>query len=385
VQFSSAWQNGSQNLCIKNRGALAGEEGESMVSLGAMFDHDQNFTYYCRLLEEKGFQHVYLIDSHIEWREASPYLTLGILNTSRATIGTCVINPVSRHPTVVASLFATLQELSGGRMILGIGKGDSSLRRLGERPAQLKEFKDKVRLIKKLANGEEVTYVPQMPVHEKWHAQAADAVTLKLRWAPKKKVPVYIAGYSPRVLQFAGEIADGVFLQIADLSTIEWAMNHIRRGAEKSGSLNDIQVVCCTATAISEDLHQACEAVRGFPAFVMNHVLDMLNYYKASELPASLLQNIDKKPAYDYGDHARNSTGHSAYVSDEMADSFTIVGSPARCAAKLNALEQLGVNQVCLYLFDMSRDAIVKTVGKYAHEIMPVAAQGGAARSLEGG
>jgi hypothetical protein len=102
-------------------------------------------------------------------------------------------------------------------------------------PAQLKEFKDKVRLIQKLANGEEVIYVPQMPVHDKWHAQAADAVTLKLRWAPKKKVPVYIAGYSPRVLQFAGEIADGVFLQIAELSTIEWAMNHIRRGAEKSG------------------------------------------------------------------------------------------------------------------------------------------------------
>jgi alkanesulfonate monooxygenase SsuD/methylene tetrahydromethanopterin reductase-like flavin-dependent oxidoreductase (luciferase family) len=64
-----------------------------MISLGAMFDHDQNFTYYCHLLEEKGFQHVYLIDSHIEWREASPYLTLGRLNTSRATIGTCVINP----------------------------------------------------------------------------------------------------------------------------------------------------------------------------------------------------------------------------------------------------------------------------------------------------
>ncbi len=349
-----------------------------MISLGAMFDLDPKFTYYCRLLEEKGFEHIYLLDSHVEWREVSPYLTLGILNTSRATIGTCVTNPVSRHPTVVASLFATLQELSGGRMILGIGKGDSSLRRLGERPAQLKEFKDKVRLIQKLANGDEVAYMPQVPVHEKWHAQAADAVTLKLRWAPKKKIPLYIAGYSPRILQFAGELADGVFLQIADLGTIEWAMHHIRRGAEQSGrNLSEIQVVCCTATAVSEDLARACDAVRGFPAFVMNHVLDMLKYYKASELPASLLQNIDKKPTYDYRDHTRNSSGHSAYVSDEMADSFTIVGSPARCAAKLSALERLGVNQVCLYLFDMSQDAIVKTVEAYAQEIMPMAARGG--------
>ncbi len=344
-----------------------------MVSLGAMFDLDQNFTYYCRLLEENGFRHIYVIDSHVEWREASPYLTLGVLNTTTATIGTCVTNPVSRHPTVVASLFATLQGLSGGRMILGIGKGDSSLRRLGERPAQLKEFKDKARLIQKLANGEEVKYSPQAPAHERWHAQAADAVTLKLKWAPNKKVPLYIAGYSPRVLQFAGEIADGVFLQIADLSTIEWAMTHIRAGAERTRrSLRDIEIVCCTATAVSDDLHEACEAVRGFPAFVMNHVLDMLNYYKASELPANLLWNIDQKPTYDYGEHTQSGARHSSFVSDEIADSFTIIGSPARCAAKLKALEQLGVNQVCLYLFGLTRPAFVATVEQYARQIMPM-------------
>jgi alkanesulfonate monooxygenase SsuD/methylene tetrahydromethanopterin reductase-like flavin-dependent oxidoreductase (luciferase family) len=345
-----------------------------MLSLGAMFDLDQNFVSYCRLLEGHGFNHIYLIDSHVEWREASPYLTLAVLNTSKATAGTCVTNPVSRNPTVVASLFATLQELSGGRMILGIGKGDSSLRRLGEKPDQLKEFKEKARLIQKLANGEEVTYVPRFPAHESWHIQAEDAVRLKFKWAPKMKLPLYIAGYSPRVLRFAGAIADGVFLQIADLETIEWAMGHIRMGAEKTGkSLNDIQIVCCTATAISDDLHEACEAVRGFPAFVMNHVLDMLNYYKPSELPAGLLRSIDKKTAYDYSEHTRNRAGHSAYVSDEMADDFAIVGSPARCAAKLEALEGLGVNQVCLYLLDMNRATFETTVQKYSREIMPMA------------
>src|SRR5215469_10456831 len=191
-----------------------------MLSLGAMFDLDENFVSYCRLLEGHGFKHIYLIDSHVEWREISPYLTLAILNTRNATVGTCVTNPVSRNPTVVASLFATLQELSGGRMILGIGKGDSSLRRLGEKPAQLKEFKEKAHLIQKLASGEEVTYVPRFPAHESWHVQAEDVVKLKFKWAPRMRLPLYIAGYSPRVLQFAGAMADGVFLQIADLETI---------------------------------------------------------------------------------------------------------------------------------------------------------------------
>jgi alkanesulfonate monooxygenase SsuD/methylene tetrahydromethanopterin reductase-like flavin-dependent oxidoreductase (luciferase family) len=345
-----------------------------MLSLGAMFDLDENFVSYCRLLEGHGFKHIYLIDSHIEWREVSPYLTLAVLNTSRATVGTCVTNPVSRNPTVVASLFATLQELSGGRMILGIGKGDSSLRRLGEKPAQLKEFKEKARLIQKLASGEEVTYVPRFPAHESWHLQAEDVVRLKFRWAPKMKLPLYIAGYSPRVLQFAGAIADGVFLQIADLETIKWALGHVRMGAEKTGrSLNDLQVVCCTATAISDDLHEACEAVHGFPAFVMNHVLDMLNYYQPSELPAGLLRNIDKKTAYDYSEHTRNRAGHSGYVSDEMADDFAVVGNPARCAAKLKRLEELGVNQVCLYLFDMNRATFETTVQRYSREIMTMA------------
>jgi alkanesulfonate monooxygenase SsuD/methylene tetrahydromethanopterin reductase-like flavin-dependent oxidoreductase (luciferase family) len=344
-----------------------------MLSFGAMFDLNQDFIHYCRLLEGNGFKHIYLIDSHVEWREVSPYLTLAVLNTSNATVGTCVTNPVSRNPTVVASLFATLQELSGGRMILGIGKGDSALRRLGEKPAQLREFKENTRLIQKLANGEEVTYVPQVPAHEKWHAQADDAVRLAFKWAPKTKIPLYIAGYSPKVLQFAGAVADGVFLQIADLETVDWATGHIRTGAEKTGrSFKDIQLVCCAATAISDDLHEACDAVRGFPAFVMNHVLDMLNYYKPSELPAALLRNIDRKMTYDYSEHARNRASHSAYVSDEMADDFAIVGSSARCAAKLNALERLGVSQVCLYLFDMSRAAFEATVQKYSREIMPV-------------
>ena len=343
-----------------------------MLSFGAMLDPAADVTFYSRFAEERGFAYLYVLDSPIVWREMSPYLTLSVLNTTKAKIGACVTNPVTRNITVTASLFAALQELSEGRMILGLGKGDSAVRRLGERPVRLKEFKEKALLMHRLANGEEVTYTPRVPAQEKWHAQGTGEITLKLGWAPRKTLPLYMAAYGPKILRFAGEVADGVFLQIAEPSTIEWAIGHIRTGAESKGrDLRDIDIVCCTATAVSDDIHAACNTVRGFPAVVANHVLDMLNYYQPSELPANLLRGIDVKKTYDYRDHARSSAEHSTSVSDETAESFTIIGPPEKCAEKLQLLQKLGVTQVCLYFLGMSRQGIESTIKVYADKIMP--------------
>ncbi len=191
-----------------------------MFSFGVMLDPVTDVAFYSHFAEERGFEYIYVLDSPIVWREMSPYLTLSVLNTTKAKIGACVTNPVTRNLTVTASLFAALHELSEGRMILGLGKGDSAVRRLGERPARLKEFKEKALFIHRLANGEEVTYTPQVSAQEKWHAQGTGEITLKLEWATKKKIPLYIAAYGPKILRFAGEVADGVFLQIAEPSTI---------------------------------------------------------------------------------------------------------------------------------------------------------------------
>ena len=343
-----------------------------MLSFGVMFDPVSEAAGWCRLAEAHGFEYIYFIDSPIRWREMSPFLTLAVLNTTKAKIGACVTNPVSRNPVVTASSHAALQEMSGGRIILGLGKGDSALRTLGERPARLKEFKEKSLLIQQLANGVPVTYTPQVPAEEKWHSQGTGEVTLQLTWASKKRVPLYVAGYAPKILRWAGEAADGVFLQIAEPSTIEWCIANIRAGAEKKGrDPKKIDIVSCVPTAVSDDLHAACNDVRGFPAYVSNHVLDMLKYYDRSELPANLLKSLESKELYDYREHTSSGAEHAGAVPDEVAESFAIAGSAEQCVEKIKLLESLGVTQVGLYFFGETDQTIRSTIQVYADKILP--------------
>jgi alkanesulfonate monooxygenase SsuD/methylene tetrahydromethanopterin reductase-like flavin-dependent oxidoreductase (luciferase family) len=87
-----------------------------------------------RQAEAAGVQYGWIFDSHILWLEPYPLLTLMASNTKNMRLGTCVTNPATRDITVTSSLFATLNQISGGRMQLGIGRGDSSRRVLGKKP-----------------------------------------------------------------------------------------------------------------------------------------------------------------------------------------------------------------------------------------------------------
>ena len=102
-----------------------------------------------RQAEAAGFEYGWIFDSHVLWMEPYPLMTLMATNTKRMRLGTCVTNPATRDLTVTASLFATLNLISGGRMELGIGRGDSSRRVMGKKPvswsqleAAVKEFRD---------------------------------------------------------------------------------------------------------------------------------------------------------------------------------------------------------------------------------------------------
>ena len=90
-----------------------------------------------RQAEAAGFGYGWLFDSHVLWRDPYPLLTLMVGATKRMRLGTCVTNPATREPSVTASALAVLDELSGGRMDLGIGRGDSARRVLGKPPTTM--------------------------------------------------------------------------------------------------------------------------------------------------------------------------------------------------------------------------------------------------------
>src|SRR5262244_3409771 len=111
-----------------------------------------------RQAEAAGFTSGWVFDSHVLWQEPYPLLTLMAANTKRMRFGTCVTNPVVRDPTVTASLLATLNRISGGRMDLGIGRGDSSRRVMGKRPTTLENLEAAVQVVRDLTSGKQIVY-----------------------------------------------------------------------------------------------------------------------------------------------------------------------------------------------------------------------------------
>src|SRR5215813_10150063 len=111
-----------------------------------------------RQTERAGFTYGWSFDSHILWQDPYPLLTLMAVNTARMRLGTCVTNPVVRDPTVTASLLATLNRISGGRMDIGIGRGDSSRRVMGKKPTTLDNLEYAVKVMRDLNSGKQITY-----------------------------------------------------------------------------------------------------------------------------------------------------------------------------------------------------------------------------------
>lgn len=306
-----------------------------------------------RLGEEAGFSYGWMFDSHMLWKECYPLLTLMAANTRRMRLGTCVTNPAVRDITVTASLFATLNLISGGRMELGIGRGDSSRRVLGKKPTTLEHLEDSVRVFRELNAGREVQL---------------DGTPTRLTWA--SGVPrVWIAAYGPKALKLAGRVADGVILQFADPDLIEWCLGPVREGAREAGrDPAGIEVMAAAPVWVSEDLKLCRERVRWFPALVSNHVMDLIARYKPEDLPPALTSYVRSRGGYDYQHHCEVGSDNAAFVSDEVVDRFCLVGPAEAHRRKLEALRGVGVTQFNIYLMCGEEE---KTVEDYQREILP--------------
>src|SRR5882672_2583430 len=118
----------------------------------------ERIVHLTKQAEHNGFAYGWIFDSHVLWQEPYPLLTLMAANTEEMRLGTCVTNPAVRDWTVTASLLATLNRISGGRMDLGIGRGDSSRRVMGKKPTTLERLEETVSVIRDLCAGKQIEY-----------------------------------------------------------------------------------------------------------------------------------------------------------------------------------------------------------------------------------
>ena len=306
-----------------------------------------------RQAEAAGFEYGWIFDSHVLWLEPYPLLTLMATNTKAMRLGTCVTNPAVRDITVTASLFATLNLISDGRMQLGIGRGDSSRRVLGKKPVTAGDLERAIVDFRQLTAGNEINYEGQ---------------PTRIAWA-RGSPPVWVAGYGPKVLEMAGRLADGVILQFADPDLIAWCIGFVKRGAESAGrDPGRIQVMAAAPVWVSQDLKVARERVRWFPALVSNHVLDLISRYQPEELPPGLTSYVRNRGSYDYRHHCQVDSSNANFVSDEVVDRFCLVGPIEAQQEKLRNLARLGVTQFNIYLMCGDEE---DTLDEYGKMVLP--------------
>ena len=332
-----------------------------MLSFGVTVLPDppyQRLIELMKLAEEQGFEYAWTYDSHVLWQESMPVMALAADQTSRIKLGHMVTNPATRDPTVLASAYATLQDISNGRMILGIGRGDSAVRYIGQKPMRVADFEEALRMIKPFMNGKQVS----------WNDK-----DLQLKWVRPElpEIEMHVAGYGPKALAVAGRQGDGVIIQLADLDIIQWIMDTARTAAREAG--RDPAALKCIVSApshISNDLAEARDQVRWFPAMVSNHVQDLIDRYgtDGSVVPKVLTDYVEARKFYDYDEHSRVGAKHGEFVTDEICDRFCVLGTAEQATAKLKELESIGVDQFNIYLMTEGQE---ETLESYGRDILP--------------
>jgi len=302
-----------------------------------------------RQAEAAGFEYGWLFDSHVLWRDPYPLLTLMAGVTERMRLGTCVTNPGTREPTVTASVLATLDEISGGRMDLGIGRGDSARRVLGKPPITMANTEEAIRVIRALVAGQTIEY---------------EGTELSFPWTTGWTLPVWVAGYGPMALAMTGRVADGLILQLGDPDLIRWLVGQVREAAGTAGRDPAAIRVQAAAPAHVGDIALGRERTRWFPALVSNHVVDLVNKYPREQLPEALTGYISDRSGYDYHHHAEVGSANASFVGDDVTDRFCILGGVDDHVAKLRELAAAGVDQFNLYLMNGDEEAQLEAYGR---------------------
>jgi len=306
--------------------------------------------------EEAGFGYGWTFDSHVLWQETFVLYPRILAETSRMIVGPMVTNPGTRDWSVIASMFATLTDTYGNRMVCGIGRGDSARRYIGQAPVTLATLSSAMSVIKGLAEGREVIH----------HGQP-----LRIPWvSPGSALPIWMAGYGPKALRLVGEQADGFILQTADPHIARWTIGAVREAALAAGRDPASITMCVAAPAyVGTDLAHQREQLRWFGGMVGNHVADLVARYGTDgPVPRELTDYIAGRESYDYSHHGRADNKSTDFVPDEIVDRFCLVGPASAHVERLRELAAIGADQFALYLMHDDEEG---TLDAYGEEIIP--------------
>lgn len=291
-----------------------------------------------REYERLGFSDIWVPDERLL---RNVYVSLATIATAteRIGLGPGVTNPYTRHPAHTAAAIATIDELSGGRANLAFGAGGGLDAYGVDRTRPVAHLREAIEICRLLLRGETVSYEGE------FHSLRST----QLDFTPIREIPIHIAGRGPKVLELAGELADGAIIGgFADEAGIGYAREHIGRGLERAGRTErDLDLMSWLYVSVDEDGDAARTAVSKMvlaSLITSRPIIDRLGI----ELPARLRDHLDadgwRYPRIPAAEAAR-------LLTPEIVDAFSIAGTPADVRAKLRRIRALGIDHVTFVLF----------------------------------
>jgi 5,10-methylenetetrahydromethanopterin reductase len=302
--------------------------------------------------EELGFEALFLADSQMNNVDPFQAMAMCAANTKIIRFGTAVTNFVYRDPSVVANSFATLNEISEGRAIAGIGTGDGPVYSLGRAATKLGDFERGLRVIRDLLYDRGVD-VPDS------RERAGGNVKLK---AGKRPVPIFISAEGPKTLRVAGRTCDGIILGTGfDLDVLEWAEARVREGAKEVGrAASEIDLMPAGMIVIDDNGARARQRVRSRMANRAHH-----NFrFTMETVPEKEVAGVQKfMEGFDISKPIEERVDPEL-VTDYLLERFTIAGTPEECIAKVKRLEAAGIRRILLTPPNAIYDGVMEAWGK---------------------
>ncbi len=295
--------------------------------------------------EEAGYDGITVVDSQNLSGDCYIALALAAKATSTIKLGTGVTNPFTRHPAVSASAIATVQAESGGRAVLGIGRGDSALAHLGFAPSSVETFEDYLRRVQGYLRGEEVPFEATGDVDKLHLADRPTASRIEWLRPQQPKVPVDVAATGPKVLAVAGRQADIVTLAVgADAARIRWGVKTVIEAREKAGIDRPITIGAYVNVVVGEDRELARHIGEGgLSLFARFSAMHGKAVGPTTPEQRATLESVHD--AYDMKNHARAGSQQAAMLSADFAEDFGIFGPPPYCLDRLGELMRLGIER----------------------------------------
>ncbi len=285
-----------------------------------------------RLVERSGFEQIWVCD-HYHNRYVYPVLTQLALETRRVKLGPGVTNPYLVHPTVTAAAIATLNEISRGRMLLGISAGDPFfLATVGvERRKPVTAVREATHIIRELLAGNRVSFTGEL-----FSCRGAG-----LRFKSVHKIPIYIGGRRRRILELAGSVADGALINASHPEDIRECIRYIKRGLRASGRKPEtFDFVAYLAVSVGRDVRKARNVARGVVAFVTSSAsCASLEHHGIGDDEVESIRRLLRTGELKKARMA---------VTERMIDAFSVCGPVDELVARVEELKRLGVTRTVI-------------------------------------